>query len=303
MKHLKMALLLIPVATLLCVGSCGKKEEKAKTDETVAGSEKKGADTETSSLKDIAMEARGIVSVDEELAGVREMMETAGFMIKSYEGFPAQEVGRKGRMLVYTDKGAKRSGGVVFFKKTGPTVAQCWHWHFKDMVPDAVTNVEMNGDGLWDVQVASNDGQVINLIQDDSFTLTAADRSDWIAMNGTSSEPVSEDAAMWKCFDGDTTSAWQSSTGPDDDAFLELDVPFGVKDGMLVLQTLASNQPSRCTVYADGKQLQVIDLEPKAARQITHLDGAAKGAKTIRLVFNSGQGQGNLVSVAEVTLK
>jgi hypothetical protein len=303
MKYRKIALLLIPVAALVLLGSCGKKEDKAKTDETVAGSKAKVGDKDASSLKDIAMEARGMVSVDEELAGVRDMMESAGFAVKSYAGFPAQEVGRKGRMLIYTDKKAKHSGGVVFCKKTGPAVAPCWHWHFKDMVPDSVTNVELNGDGLWDLRVVSTDGRVVNLVQDDSYTLVAADRSDWIAMNGASSVPVSEDAAMWKCFDGDTASAWQSSIGSEGEAFLEIGTPFGVKEGILTLHTLASDQPRQCTVYADGKQLQVLDLEPKAGWQTAKLDRKANGAKTVRLVFNSSHGQGGLVSIAEVTLK
>ena len=96
-------------------------------------------------------------------------------------------------------------------------------------------------------------GGPLTFVQDDSFSLSAKDRADWIAMNGSSSSPVTEDAAMWLCFDGDTTTAWRSSAAVDGGAYLEFHTPFGVEEGNLSVHTVATDQPKSCTVFADGK--------------------------------------------------
>ena len=277
------------------VASCGKKDDQAKKDEAPATDGK---------LAEIAKEASRAFTVDDEFVEAREIIEEAGFVVKSYKKFPAQEVGIKGRMLIYTDKRGRRSrsGGVIYIKKTGAEAAPAWHWYFKDMVPDSVVYREINGDGLWDVRVVSTKGQSHDFIQDESFTLFANDRSDWIAMNGVSSMPVSEEFAMWRCFDGDTTTAWISPLS-EPEVFLEFDVPFGVEAGILSIQSLEAGQPKGCAVYADGKQIKRFELEPVVSRQMIQLGGSVVGAKRVRLVFDSRHGDGDMIAVSELSLK
>ncbi|UCH83006.1 MAG: hypothetical protein JSW50_11110 [Candidatus Latescibacterota bacterium] len=288
-----LTLLIIPLMVVSLLASCGKKEEDAAETEQAEGK------TE-SSLQKLARDAKGDASLEEEVANVKDMIEAAGFTVKSYENFPAQEVGRKGRMLVYTDKKSKQSGGVVYFKKTGPAVAPCWHWYFDDAVPETVSKVELNDDGLWDVKIVTSKGP-LTFIQDDSFTLMAKDRSDWLAMNGQSSTPISDGAAMWLCFDGDSTTAWASPVASEGNAFVEFHVPFGVEEGNLTLHTLATDQPKTCTVFADGKKIDTVELKASGVRQLMHL-GALKGAKRVRIVFESSFG-GDNVAVSEIALK
>ncbi len=296
-KYIFLAIAVSLVSLALLV-SCGKKE-----DEKAAGEEVKGPAEQTSTLQEIAKEAADEVSIEEELGDIPTFVESVGFTVKSYESFPVEEVGRKGRMLVYTDKKAKRSGGVIYFKRTGPEIAQCWHWYFENKVPEAVSKVELNDDGLWDVKITTKSGDSMTFIQDDSFSLVAKTRSDWLAMNGTSSAPVSEDAAMWRCFDGDTTTAWRSSAASGGGAYVEFHTPFGVEEGNLSIHLLDIEQPKTCTVFADGRQIDVVELEAKPVWQLAHLGEGVKGAKLIRLVFEPGPGRGDVVAISEIALK
>jgi hypothetical protein len=240
-------------------------------------------------------------SLDDEFMEARNVIEGAGFVIRKYKSFPTEEVAKRGRVLVYTDKQGKRSGGVVYIKRTGFDAAPAWHWYFDDMAPDSVAHVELNYDGLWDIQIVSTGGKVERYIQEDAFTLFARERNDWIAMNGSSSTPASDGVAMWKCFDGDTTTAWKSPLA--NGAFLELSVPFGVKDGNLTLCALSSDQPRQCTIYADGKQVGQIELQPVVGRQVTSLGQGVLGAKKVRLEFASSHGNSGAVAVAELGLR
>lgn len=296
-KHIYL-MLMTSLVVMALLASCGKKEEKA------AGEEAQKSTEATSNLQEIAKEAADEVTIEEDLGDdIPAMIESAGFTLKSYDSFPTEEVGRKGRMLVYTDKKGKQSGGVIYFKRTGPAIAPCWHWYFEGAVPEAVSNVELNDDGLWDVKITTKSGDAMTFIQDDSFSLLAKDRTDYIATNAKSSTPISEDAAVWRCFDGDTTTAWKSAASTGGGSFIEFHVPFGVEDGNLAIQTIDSDQPKSCTVYADGKEIEVVDFEGKAVRQMVHLGGDAQGAKLIRLAFTSGGGQGGVVAIAEIGLK
>jgi hypothetical protein len=182
------------VAALL-VASCGKSDEKAESKDR---------------LSRIIKQATEESSLEGEIPDVRQMIENAGYVTQAYVEFPAQELGKKGRILVYTDKRRKSSGGLIYMKKTGAEVAPAWHWYFEDMVPELVEKTEINDDGLWDVRVSSKDGKTVEFVQAESFVLTAAGRSDWIALNGVSSQPVTAGDALWKCFDGDTSTAWRS---------------------------------------------------------------------------------------------
>jgi hypothetical protein len=255
-----------------------------------------------STLERIAAEALGKISPDEETQEISAMIETAGYVMKDYADFPSQEPGKKSRVLVYTDKKAKSSGGVIYLRKTGYDLRPAWHWYFAEDVPEKVEKVELNDDGLWDVRITLKNGNILEFIQNESFDFTAANRTDWIALNGASSQPIGE-GAMWKCFDGDSTTAWQSSTGSGGGAYLEVAAPFGVVYGVLTLHTMDVNQPRQCTLFADGEKLQEFELEPKAASQLIRLDDGVRGAKKIRLTFDSTYGDGDVVAIAEMTLK
>ncbi len=165
--------------------SCGKsdgqsEDPKAKTDQ--ADKQQKGK-TETPLTK-IAKDALDEASIDDEFPAGRQAVVAAGYVVKAYRSFPSQEITKRGRVLVYTDTKGKDSGGVVYLKKTGFQVAPVWHWYFKDMVPDSVVNVEINRDGLWDIRFVSTKGKTERFVQEESFSLFAKERTDWIAMNG-----------------------------------------------------------------------------------------------------------------------
>lgn len=288
-----MAVIVLAAAIAWTAASCGKEDGGADGKQV-------RDQAETSSVTDLAKQSMPGLSVEDEFLEGRQMIEEAGFTIRSYRDFPAQEVTMKGRMLVYTDKGKKHSG-VVYLKKVGGRLHPSWHWYFEDMVPDSVLKREINGDGLWDVRMVASHGKTVDFLQDDSFTLMGPERSDWIAMNGESSPPVSKENELWKAFDGDTTTAWKSA--PQDVAFIELAVPFGVRDGVLRIATLSSEQPERCVVYADGKRVGEVELQPVAGRQEIALDAGIRGAKSVRLEFPSVRGGGNVVAVAELSLR
>ncbi len=270
--------------------SCGGSDEEAK---------RKSAGT----LERIAQQALDRVTLEEEIQDVSEMIQSAGYVTKEYLDFPSQELGKKGRVLVYTDKKGKSSGGIVYMKKTGLGVAPAWHWYFDRSVPEMVDKVELNDDGLWDMRVSLKGGETLEYLQGESFSMTAADRSDWIALNGASSEPLADEFGLWRCFDSDTSTAWRSSRGSGGEVFLELTAPFGIGEDILVLHTWHSDQPRRCTLYGDGTKIQEFELEPKAAEQLIRLDDGVKGAKKIRLTFDTIHGGGDVVSVAELGFK
>jgi hypothetical protein len=277
-------------ACCLLVGTivgCGKSEEKKDA---------------AKSLTEIAKAALDPVSPEMEVSHVQTMLQEAGYVMKSYTDFPAEELGKKARVLIYTDKGGK-SGGIIYLRKTGAMIAPAWHWYFGDMVPETVTKVELNDDGLWDVRVVSKGGKQVEFLQDQSFIFTGADRSDWIALNGAASTPMADGDALWKCFDSDTSTAWRSSLGTNGGVFVELSAPFGIKDGILGIQALSVEQPRQCTLYADGKKIQTFELSSVATEQEVRLDDGVKGARAVRVTFDTVHGAGNVVSVAELSLR
>jgi hypothetical protein len=288
------ALIALACAVAWTVAACGNDEEGPK------GKQARDAE-EGASVTEAAKQAMSqLFIIDDEFLEGRRMIEQAGFEVKSYGEFPTQDVTVKGRMLLYVEKRKKQSG-VLYLKKTGGKIHPAWHWYFEDMVPDSVVKTEVNGDGLWDVRVVTPHKRIINFIQDDSFTLLAPERSDWIAMNGRSSASVSKDDALWKCFDGDTTTAWRSSDA--NGVFVELDVPFGVQDGVLRIAVLPSEQPERCVVYAGDKRIGEVEIEPVAGRQEIALDAGIRGAKKVRVEFPSVRGGGDVAAIAELGLR
>lgn len=277
------------VVTVL-LGSCSKSDEKKATKD------------QPTSLLDIARRAGGGMTLEEEVTDIKKMIEAAGFRTKVYEPFPGQQIGWKARILVYESKNGKPPGGVVYINKKGNKLSPGWHWYFPDMVPDSVVAVELNDDGLWDLSLM--DGKrVVSFLQEETFSLTAGERTDWLAMNGTSSALVSASDALWKAFDGDTTTAWRSPLGDNSTAYVEFASPFGITDGVLTVRTLEGGQPKECTLYADGSQIQQFELEARAASQMIQLDRRIVGAKQVRLEFNSTHGDAPDVEIGELGLR
>jgi len=131
------------------------------------------------------------------------------------------------------------------------------------------------------------------MIQGESFSLLGRDRQGLEAMNGAASASTES----WKCFDGDSTTAWRS---PRADAFVDIPVPLGVKDAQLDVQLTAADQPERLAVYADGRKLQTIDLSGTLARQTFQLDPGVRDAATIRLEMEDGKQDSVAVSELEI---
>lgn len=279
-------LLLAALFALIATG-CGKKEEETP---------KQG-----SSLIDIAKQAAAGSSLDSEAGSLKAKVEGAGFVALAFDPFPGPSSGKVGRVLVYADEKGRR-GGVIYATKVGTNVEPCRHWDFDDMAPDSVQAVELNDDGLWDIRVMAGKGREMDLFQDKSFTLDARERSDWIALNGQSSPAISEDDELWKCFDGDSATAWRSSMS-NGTAFVELWAPFGVESGVLSITSGETDQPRSCVVYADGKKIQDLKLRGGAGTQVMQLEDGVRGARKIRLEFAAVHGGASNVAIAELSLK
>jgi hypothetical protein len=291
LKTNKLWLFMMSALLILSATSCSKKTE-----------EKAAEESPRSTLEEIARLASGATSMEDEQIGVKRKLEAAGYAIRVYEKFPAQTVGADCRVILYADQRGK-SGGVVYVVKSGSALLPVWHWYFDDTVPEAVESVELNDDGLWDVRIKTADGQESTFIQGESFAMTAAPREGWMAHNGVSSTPVSGANEMWKCFDGDSSSTWQSSLAGGQKAFLEVSIPFGVEEGVLAVRPADTGLPQRCTLYADGDKLQDIELKNESSLQMLQLQPSVKGAKSIRLEFDSAHGGGDVVAVAELGIK
>lgn len=280
----------VGMLAVLLLASCGKKSES--TDE---------AGESRSTLEEIARQA---LSQGEEgdAAAAKQMVQAAGFEVKSIGEYPSYWAGVNGRMLIYAGEKSK-SGGVVYGAMQAGEFTPVWHWFFSDDVPKSAEPVELNDDGLWDVRLTMESGKTLTFIQDKDFSLMRPGRGDWIAQNGASSPSVSDDDATWRCFDSDSTTAWRSSVGAGKKAFIDLPAPFGVGDGVLMLRTTASDQPRHGTLYADGHKVQDFELEKKAASQMFKLGPEAKGARSIRLEFDTAYGGGDRIAVAELGIK
>lgn len=301
MRYRQSLLTSLALAGLLTiVTSCGKKSDTESETATTSGSDATQTAKKGDELTNIAKMAMASADIEEEGAEFRKVIEGAGYTAASYDVFPAQELGKKGRILIY--KNDDKSGGIIYMKKVGSLVSPTWHWHFDDRVPEKVTKVELNGDGLWDLRVDCSDGKTMDFIQDETFTLVANERNDWIAMNGEASPPASADDAPWKCFDGDPATAWRSPMSGGK-VFMELPAPFGVEQGLLTVTTLPSEQPHHCAVLVDGKEVKEFDLEAKAAEQTVQLGSGVQGAKSVKLVINSAYGNDGVVAIAELALR
>ena len=289
------------VALLLAavfIGGCsGGGDESTDSD----SAEKKTS----SALQTIAEQAAADIDLDTEAPELKSQLEAAGYTVTSYVEFPAQESSVKGRMLLYAAKSGSR-GGVVFLKKPTGNVVHAkpsWHWYFGDLQPTAISKQEFNEDGLWDIRIETKSGENLELIQDEMFTLSGRNRPGWVAMNGRCSAPADINSMMWMVFDGDTTTAWRSAIEADGGAYLEMDTPFGVKEGTLVMHSGAEDQPMAGKVLADGKSIKTFELSAGSGEKTVELGQDALSAKTIRVEFDSAHGGGASVAVTEVEIR
>ncbi len=152
-----------------------------------------------------------------------------------------------------------------------------WHWYFKDSAPDSVDFTELNGDGLWDMRVfMGGTAKPIDLLQREAFSLLGPPLPSPVAENGESSAP----ADLWKCFDGDTSTVWQS-TAPK--TYIELPNPLGAPMNELDLQMTGKKRPKKIDVFAGDSKVQTLDLAETDEVQRFHLDARAVNAPSIRI--------------------
>lgn len=271
---------IVLVASLLLVTSCARKEGPEEAP-------KKKAPAKKALEEEIPLQAK---------------IEGSGYKVVSYDRFPAQEQGLKGRVLVYKSSGGT-GGGVIYFKKRGERILPAWHWYFEELSPDSVQRIEINEDGLWDMRIFAEKDEQLDFVQMEDFTLFAPMREWLLAMNGHASENSSGAHALWKCFDGDSATAWRASTNGPQGAYIELAVPFGVEEGILLVRTMEKERPRSIEALADGRKIGKVSLENKQGIQRLRLDPAVQGAKRVRLVFPDSYDEAGFVSIAELDIK
>lgn len=215
-----------------------------------------------------------------------------GYRIVQARRFPAQLAARRATVVVYQSNDGTR-GGVLYTQRMGDGPHRVsWHWLFQDSAPDSIQAVEINSDGLWDARVFMKGGKVVDLIQGEAFTFMGPERDGLAVLNGASSAPEQ----LWKCFDGDSTTAWQS---PMNGAFIEIPNPFGLAAGELSVRLADTDRPNKLELVA-GDAKQSIDLAEKAGEQHFKLDAAMTAAPSIRLEF---RGAGASVAVSELGIR
>ncbi|MDH4036824.1 MAG: hypothetical protein OEX18_14310 [Candidatus Krumholzibacteria bacterium] len=226
-------------------------------------------------------------------SAISAALEAKGFKVVQDGPAPSQPAGRKASLVVYRTPDGKQGGVVYALRPLDlPDERVGWHWYFADAAPDSAALAEINRDGLWDVRIYFR-GRTVEAIQGESFSLLGRERRGMEAMNGAASAP----AASWKCFDGDSTSAWQS---PRRDAFIDVPVPLGIQRAELDVLLAAEDQPGKITVYADGRKLQTLELSSTIARQTFRLDPDVRTAAEIRLEVEGGKGDSVAVSELEI---
>ena len=280
------------LAAILVAGlalSCGKSSESQKTEKGATKTETPGESGEAG------------VELSLENAPFRDVLQRAGYEPESFLRMPVPVPGVRGSVLLYKGRSGK-DGGILYFEEKGETYALVWHWYF-DWVPVSVTPMEINEDGLWDLRVKNKKGDVVDLIQDDSFTLFGGGREGLAALNCTSSETAGSGSPLWVCFDRDTATAWTSPIGTKDKAFVEWHTPFGLTDGVLTIRGHAGHEPRDCEIQADDKVVQHFELEQTDAEQVVQLDPSVRTAKTVKLVVASAYGTGDVVRISELDIK
>lgn len=273
---------------LIGFGACGGGSDN----ESVAD---KGGETEAS---DDGLQVIETLALED--APFRDELSKAGFEATGYARFPAQQPLYKASTIIYEAKKGER-GGVLYVLDKGGDYSVGWHWYFDDAVPEAIQPVELNGDGLWDVRITMKDGSTREEIQEESFTLVTHGRESKIALNGEVSGGTKEGFPQWHCFDGDTTTVWRATAG--DDAWVEVKAPLGVRDGILTVKTLDSDQPHNCALVVDGKKVQNLEFSEAKGTQLVRLAEPIESAQSVRLVVESSFGDNGAVAISELEIK
>lgn len=229
------------------------------------------------------------------------IFDSAGFEVVYYAEFPSSSAGPDGRLILYRSATGGDDGGMVFVQESGARYEWVWHWYFEDLSPARFEKVEINRDGLWDIRLFTKGDGPRDFVQDDTFTLPGAARSDRIALNGRSSVTL-PGHPLWHCFDANHNTAWTASLA-DGEPYIELMAPFGLADGILAVTAMRDDRPARCRVEADGKKVQDFELKPTSKEQLVKLETKAKTARRLRIVFESRHGDGDRVAVAELSIK
>lgn len=269
-------------ALVAVLGSaCGKKEEAATGRETPPAA----ADSARTAT------GPGAGPVTPENAPFASVIRAAGYRVVKAGPFPSQVDSRRAYMIIYRGDGGR--GGALYarqFADEAPTVA--WHWFFASGAPDSVQAVDLNRDGIWDVRIFTG-GAATELIQDRDFSFMGPDRAGTVAHNG----PSSASADLWKVFDADTATAWQS---PAADAYIDVPNPFGLDRGELSIRLWGKNRPKKIALFDGEKKVQEFDLESTAQEQRFVLDEALKRAAIIRV---RPQGSGATVALSELEIR
>jgi hypothetical protein len=280
----RLFLVLVIVCTSISL-SCGKSKDSEE-----AGDE-------------AAQQSDSTLSVAIEKAPFKDVLDKAGFAIISIEKFPTAEAKRIGQAVVYRSNSSDRSGGILYFKNERERAYPTWHWYFDDSAPEGVQAVELNEDGLWDMRISMSDASEREFLQEEEFTLFAQTRSDWIALNGTSSSSTDPDHLMWKCLDGRANTSWHSSLDASGEVFLEVLSPFGIHRGLLTLHTIDEGRPRECELYIDDKMIKQFILEDQTGLQKVQIGADHRNARKIRFVVRSTYAGDGRVHLAEFILE
>jgi hypothetical protein len=290
MKSIANTLIVLMLVVLLALTvGCGKKSEESETE---AANNATTAETVTGEAESLPAEA----------APFAPEIQDGGYEIVYYNDYPGGAAGRKGKMILYQSASGGKDGGMVYVEQLGPKFEWVWHWYFEDASPKSLKRVEVNEDGMWDIQVTTTRGRHIDFIQDDTFTLVGGERRDKIALNATSSETV-EGHPLWHCFDGNAFTAWKSSLEGREKPFIEVASPLGLEDGILSIRAMEYDQPRNCEIEADGKTVQSFRLESTTEEQLVQLDPKCRTAGKIRLVVRSCHGASRAAAIAELSIR
>jgi hypothetical protein len=261
-----------------------------------ACSKKKTAETtpagKTLSEK-LANEAPAATAITKDNAPFKDVIAAKGFQVVQAKRVPAQADARRAAVVVYRTADATK-GGILYvraFENEAPRPV--WHWYFNNAAPDSITNTDINRDGLWDVRIYMAGGKTVELLQDKDFSFTGVEHDGLFANNGASSSTET----LWKAFDADTSTAWQSATNG---AYIELPNPFGLNTGQLTVRAAGGSRPSRLEIGDGTKKIQDCDIENTLEEQRFQLDAAVKALPVIRI---NVVGKGKNVALSELSIQ
>jgi hypothetical protein len=226
-------------------------------------------------------------------APFKDVIAARGFQVVQAKRFPAQADARRAAVVVYRTADATK-GGILYVRGfENETPRPVWHWYFNNAAPDSITNADINRDGLWDVRIYMAGGKTVDLLQDKDFSFTGTEHDGLFANNGASSNTET----LWKAFDADTSTAWQSATSG---AYIELPNPFGLNTGQLTVRVAGGSRPSRLEIGDGTKKIQDCDIENTSEEQRFQLDAAVKALPVIRV---NVVGKGKNVALSELSIQ